>query len=500
MSQVERRSRTELQVLVAQLERWYDEVPIGLSLLDSDLRYVRMNRALERMNGISREQALGRRLRDVLPAVATAVEEKMRKVLATGEPVLAGEAEIETPAHPGVKRHYVHSYYPDLSPDGEVTGVRCVVRLDGAAYLALHEDGERRRQVELELRIANSKIQALMERVEEENLELRREVAGQRIDERIIGDSAAIKATLRKIEQVADTDTTVMLLGETGTGKDVLAEAIHERSARRERTLVKVNCAALPSELIESELFGHEKGAFTGALQDQPGVFEAADGGTLFLDEIGEMGPTIQAKLLRVLEDRCVTRVGSRKVRHVNVRFVTATNRDLATEVEEGRFRKDLYFRINSAVLRIPPLRERSSEVAALAQLFLAGAVRELDLPVVPVFAPETLHALRDYEWPGNVRELRNSVERSVAMCRGAEILPEHLPEQIVGSAQAPARTSMDRLQSEMNDLERKRIVNALEECGGNQTKAAEVLGISRRTLVSRLDAYGLPRPRKRSL
>ena len=316
----------------------------------------------------------------------------------------------------------------------------------------------------------------------------------------VVVHCAEMQALHEEAGRAAVSNLSILLLGETGVGKEVFAHEIHRRSGRADGPFVPVNCAALSESLLESELFGHEKGAFTGAMQDQPGVFEAADGGTLFLDEIGEMGATTQAKLLRVLEDRCVTRVGSRKVRHVDVRFVTATNRDLATEVEAGRFRKDLYFRINSAVLRIPPLRERSSEVEALAQLFLASAVREVGMPEAPIFAPETMHALRDYDWPGNVRELRNTVERCVAMCRDTVILPEHLPEQIVGSANEPARTSMDRLQSEMNDLERKRIVNALEECGGNQTKAAALLGISRRTLVSRLDAYGLPRPRKRSL
>jgi DNA-binding NtrC family response regulator len=316
----------------------------------------------------------------------------------------------------------------------------------------------------------------------------------------VVVHSAEMQALHEEAGQAAASNLSILLLGETGVGKEVFAQEIHRRSGRSAGPFVPVNCAALSESLLESELFGHEKGAFTGALQDQPGVFEAADGGTLFLDEIGEMGATVQAKLLRVLEDRCVTRVGSRKVRHVDVRFVTATNRDLAAEVESGRFRKDLFFRINSAVLHIPPLRERSSEVLALAQLFLGGAVRDLKMPEAPVFAPETISIMRDYDWPGNVRELRNTVDRCVAMCRGSEILPEHLPEQIVGSSHAPARTSMDRLQSEMNDLERKRIVNALEDCGGNQTKAAALLGISRRTLVSRLDAYGLPRPRKRSL
>jgi len=491
MSQVERRSRTELQVLVAQLERWYDEVPIGLSLLDSDLRYVRMNRALERMNGISREQALGRRLRDVLPAVATAVEEKMRKVLATGEPVLAGEAEIETPAHPGVKRHYVHSYYPDLSPDGEVTGVRCVVRLDGAAYLALHEDGERRRQVELELRIANSKIQALMERVEEENLELRREVAGQRIDERIIGDSAAIKATLRKIEQVADTDTTVMLLGETGTGKDVLAEAIHERSARRERTLVKVNCAALPSELIESELFGHEKGAFTGAFQRKLGRFEVADEGTLFLDEIGDLPLDLQGKLLRVLQDGEFERLGSTKTRRVDVRLITATHHDLRDAMEQARFRADLFYRLSVFPVELPPLRHRREDIPLLVWYFVTRYQRRLGKRIESI-EPEVMQVLTSYDWPGNVRELQNVVERSLILSQGSSL---RLDESLQGSL-APASGATG--QGTLREVEEAHIRRVLDSCGwrvGGVDGAAERLGLKRTTLLSRMARLGIRKP-----
>jgi DNA-binding NtrC family response regulator len=317
--------------------------------------------------------------------------------------------------------------------------------------------------------------------------------------QRVVVHSAEMQALHEEAGRAAASNLSILLLGETGVGKEVFAREIHRRSSRADGPFVPVNCAALSESLLESELFGHDKGAFTGAMQDQAGVFEAADGGTLFLDEIGEMGATIQAKLLRVLEDRAVTRVGSRKIRHIDVRFVTATNRDLEVEVKSGNFRKDLFFRINSAVLQIPPLRDRSSEVEPLARLFLTSAARELQLAEEPVLAAETLSALRDYSWPGNVRELRNAVDRCVAMCRGSAILPEHLPSQIIGSTTAPAMTSMDRLQSEMNDLERKRIVNALDECGGNQTKAAALLGISRRTLVSRLDAYGLPRPRKRS-
>jgi transcriptional regulator with PAS, ATPase and Fis domain len=302
-----------------------------------------------------------------------------------------------------------------------------------------------------------------------------------------------------EVGRVAASNLSILLLGETGVGKELFAQQVHLRSDRASGCFIPLNCAALSESLLESELFGHKKGAFTGAVEDQPGVFEAADGGTLFLDEIGEMAASTQAKLLRVLEDRCVTRVGSRKVRRIDVRFVTATNRDLASEVSAGRFRKDLFFRINSAVLQIPPLRDRSCEIAPLAELFLASAARDLQLAHPPTFAPETLARMRDYVWPGNVRELRNTVERCVAMCGGELILPEHLPQQIVGSKTATAQTSMGRLQSQMNDLERERIISALDQCGGNQTKAADLLGISRRTLVTRLDAYDLPRPRKSS-
>ncbi len=319
------------------------------------------------------------------------------------------------------------------------------------------------------------------------------------LDNSVVVHSPEMRALHDEAERAAASTLSILLLGETGVGKEVFARQIHLRSGRARAPFVPVNCAALSESLLESELFGHQRGAFTGALQDQPGLFEAANGGTLFLDEIGEMSATTQAKLLRVLEDRCVARVGSRKLRQIDVRFVTATNRDLHADVEAGLFRKDLFFRINSAVLRIPPLRKRPSEIEALANLFLASAAKELGRATTPTLAPATCRALHDYAWPGNVRELRNAIERALTMCRGDEILPLHLPGNVVGSPEAPATSPLELLQSEMNDIERKRITQALESCGGNQTKAAEYLGISRRTLVNRLDAYGLPRPRKPS-
>ena len=315
----------------------------------------------------------------------------------------------------------------------------------------------------------------------------------------IVVHSPQMRALHDDAARAARSTLSILLLGETGVGKEVFAREIHRLSSRCDGPFVPVNCAALSESLLESELFGHEKGAFTGATHDQPGVFEAADGGTLFLDEVGEMSTATQAKLLRVVEDRCVNRVGSRKARHINVRFVTATNRDLSADVETGSFRKDLFFRINSVVLEIPPLRRRASEIAPLANAFLASALSERELAESPSLAPETIERLRQYEWPGNVRELRNAIDRCVAMCQGRDIRPEHLPAQLLNSGQSHVTTPMDRLQIEMNDLERKRIINALEESGGNQTRAAALLGISRRTLVSRLDTYDLPRPRKRS-
>jgi DNA-binding NtrC family response regulator len=305
-----------------------------------------------------------------------------------------------------------------------------------------------------------------------------------------------MQALHEEAERAAESDISILLLGETGVGKEVLARRIHAASKRASGPFVAINCAALSETLLESELFGHTRGAFTGALRDQPGVFESAEGGTLFLDEIGELPLATQVKLLRVLEDRCVSRVGSRELRRINTRFITATNRDLSKEVESGRFRKDLFFRINSVTLNIPTLNERPSEILPLASLFLErakGADNALEL------SADAARHLEAHDWPGNVRELRNAIEYSVAMSRGPEILVEDLQAQLRTTKRGSAPTSLSRLQAEMHELERQRIADALASCSGNQTKAAALLGFSRRTLVSRLDDYGFPRPRKKA-
>jgi len=284
----------------------------------------------------------------------------------------------------------------------------------------------------------------------------------------------------------------VLLVGETGAGKELLAEHVHRSSPRAAGPLIRVNCAALTDSLIESELFGHEKGAFTGALRERAGLIEAADGGTVFLDEIGEVSLSVQSKLLRVLEERRVLRVGATAPRTVDVRFVAATNRDLEAEVEAGRFRRDLYFRLAGAVLALPPLRERPLEIEALARRFAVEAASRLGQPA-PELADAALAALRAHPWPGNVRELRNAIERAVLLVEGSTVELRHLP--FTAAVPAPARIA--NLAQDLAEIERERILAGLAACGGNQTRAAEALGIPRRTLIKRLIDYGVIRPRK---
>jgi len=311
------------------------------------------------------------------------------------------------------------------------------------------------------------------------------------------------------LARAAASSINVLVLGETGVGKEVLARALHKLSARKAGPFVALNCAALTESLLQSELFGHEKGAFTGALQARAGLLEAADGGTLFLDEIGDLPLSIQTKLLRVLEDKKVLRIGARTERAIDVRFVAATNRNIEADAEAGTFREDLFYRLNGISFTIPPLRERRAEIAALGRMFLARYNAELGREAALGMSTEVVQLLENYAWPGNVRELKNAIERAAVLCSGAVLQPEHLPAKILAgnsgrsSSVPPTHESnrediLARARSELQGIERQRILDALEQSGGNQTRAAEVLGISRRTLVYRLSELGVPRPRKR--
>ena len=321
--------------------------------------------------------------------------------------------------------------------------------------------------------------------------------------------ATAMDAVRGLIAQVAAADVSVLITGETGVGKELCAEMLHRQSPRALRPFVKLNCATITESLIDSELFGHERGAFTGATASTPGLLEAGHGGTVFLDEIGELPLPAQAKLLRVFEERVVRRVGSTEGRTLDIRFVCATNRDLLDEIGAGRFRRDLYYRLNGVTITIPPLRERPGEIGALARAFAARPRGNLSPTAL---ADDVLAALAQHAWPGNIRELRNTVERASVLAGGGRIKPEHLAlhpgplrrssvptmpiERI--STEIPIPPPPDApLATSVAEVERRRILDALERCGGNQTRAARMLGISRNTLLTRLDAYGLPRPRK---
>jgi transcriptional regulator with PAS, ATPase and Fis domain len=292
------------------------------------------------------------------------------------------------------------------------------------------------------------------------------------------------------VRDVAGSGVNVLILGETGVGKEVLAETLHSLSGRK-GPLMKVNCAALSPTLLESELFGHEKGAFTGAQVTKPGLLEAAEGGTAFLDEIGELPEPVQVKLLRALESREVMRVGAVKARQIDVRFASATNRDLPAEVAAGAFRSDLYYRLDGITLVIPPLRERRHQIGRLSLQFLRAAHDKSHGKKPLQIAPELLQKLEAHDWPGNVRELRAALERAVLLARGGEIGWKHL------ALAKPAAPRATKKADPEADPERQQILDALEACAGNQTRAAKILGISRATLVNKLAIHRIPRPRK---
>ena len=396
----------------------------------------------------------------------------------------------------------------------------------------------------------------------------RRSMPPQKSAQRAIGGpriliDPVVKQAYELITRAAATEISVLILGETGAGKEAMAETVHQRSPRGGGPFLLLNCAALSETLLESELFGHEKGAFTGAHSSKAGLLESTAGGTVFLDEIGELSLGTQAKLLRVLEERSVLRVGSTKPRRIDVRFVTATNRDLTREVRAGRFRGDLYYRISGVVVRIPPLRERPTEIEPLARHFLEEFCAQMS-QAVPELTPAAVEALLGYEWPGNVRELKNVMERAVLLAGTGAVVREHVlpeptlfrdhagaggllasndldestqviarPREFLNGSGEPSRRrsrapesvrssrSPDSRRSRApesrrarglsgappssrsreggsEDDQRERLIRALEACGGNQTRAAELLGISRRTLINRLDRWKLPRPQKR--
>jgi two-component system response regulator HydG len=352
-----------------------------------------------------------------------------------------------------------------------------------------------RARVEKAIEIARERRGARTARARAEALE--QDLGREHDPHGLIGGSEPMRRVLDQIRKVAPTDATVLVLGESGTGKELVARAVHDGSARREKPFVSVSCAAIPEGLLESELFGHEKGSFTGAVRRKLGRFELAHEGTLFLDEVGELPPPVQVKLLRVLQEQRFERVGGEETVEVDVRLVSATNRDLAAMVKEGRFREDLYYRLDVVPIHLPPLRERPGDVEELARHFLAHAAPRLGR-AVNGFSPEALELLRRHRWPGNVRELENVIEQALVFAEGELVTAAELPQAL---RRTPAPTGLpvptgDRSLTEiLEELERQLILAAYEKAKGVKAETARLLGIKPSALYYKLEKYGIEKP-----
>jgi len=406
--------------------------------------------------------------------------------------------DTECPIYAAVKDGKVHTVSNEVfwRKDGTSFPVEYVstpiwenLKLQGAVVV-FKDISERKR--------AEEEIQCLRRQLELENAYLNEEVLEAKAYGEIVGSSPALEGILRQVEMVSPTDASVLITGESGTGKELVAREIHNRSARKQRTMIKVNCASIPKELYESEFFGHVKGAFTGAIKDRAGRFQLADGGTLFLDEIGEVPLDLQSKLLRVLQEGTYERIGDEKTLKADVRIIAATNRNLKEEVLAKRFREDLYYRLNVFPIEVPPLRQRTEDIPSLANRFLNQAASKLNLPL-PQFTKANMLELKGYAWPGNVRELQNVIERAVITSRSGR-LSFSLTQGNGRREKAERRRPIDAetpvlTEEEMKQRDRENILNALDQSGWKITGdggAAEILGMKPTTLHSKIKKLGL--------
>ncbi|HYY05583.1 MAG TPA: sigma 54-interacting transcriptional regulator [Candidatus Limnocylindria bacterium] len=444
------------------------------------------------------------RLDDDLRRVPLGVAE-VGRIAATGSPLLLKDAAAEGWARPEwAQRESIRSFAGQpLVFRGETIGVVAVFR---RAPIAEDEFRWLRTVAEhAAIAIVNARafaeIDRLSRQLEDENAYLREEVDLALAYGSIVGQNPALRRVLQQVEMVAPTDSTVLVLGETGTGKELVARAIHERSHRARRPLIKVNCGAIPRDMFESEFFGHVRGAFTGALRDRPGRFQLADGGTVFLDEVGDLPVELQPKLLRVLQEGQYERVGDDVTRTVDVRVIAATNRDLKAEVRAGRFREDLYYRLGVFLIELPPLRERKGDIPLLASHFVSLAARKLGVPE-PRISMEEWEQLKRYDWPGNVRELQNVIERTVILSRGGRpridaVVADHAAHEGATPSPPPRPPGPEEVipEDEWRRRERANLVAALKRAGGHiygPGGAAELLGVKPSTLQSRLRARGI--------
>ena len=450
----------DLKKSVDRFRILYNNAPVMLQACDFETRLFSVNQYWLQTMGYQWHEVMGRQtLEFMTESTRNAVK---RKVL----PILRQTGTI-------------HDFeYQLIKKSGEVIDVALTAVSD------VDEHGRIIRTLSMLLPISDRKR---AERLESQNVYLREELIGEFSSGEIIGSSEPMQEVFGNIEMVADTDSTVLLLGETGTGKELIARAIHRRSSRKDGMMVKVNCGALPSGLVENELFGHEKGAFTGATTRQKGRFELADKSTIFLDEVGELPLETQSKLLRVLQDRELERVGGTEIIKVDVRVIAATNRNLEEEVKKNRFRSDLYYRLNIFPIRIPPLRERIDDVPLLAGYFVHKFAARMGKKITSI-SRRAMEKLVAWDWPGNVRELANILERGVILCKGKALQAEHIgldSGQVSDMGQIPT----------LEEGERRLILMALEKCNGRLAGpkgAAVLLGVNRSTLWSRMKRLGI--------
>ncbi|MDG2048620.1 MAG: sigma-54 dependent transcriptional regulator [Myxococcota bacterium] len=450
-------------------------------------------RALERiLRRVGHEVTMARDASEALAAVVDA---------ASSAPFDLVLCDVKMPGINGLELvRQIHEFQPDL-PCIVITGYgsaeASIEALRAGAYWYLEKPFEQER-LDVVRRLVEQAIEHGQLKIE--NRRLQSALQSKYKFDNIVGQSGPLMHVLSLVEKVANTDSTVLICGESGTGKELIARALHYNSHRADQPLVTVNCGAIPEELLESELFGHVKGAFTSATHDRPGRFALADGGTIFLDEIGDMSPNLQVKLLRVLQERTFEPVGASKTTQVDVRVVAATHRDLPQLIEEGGFREDLYYRLNVFPLTVPPLRDRREDIPLLVPHFLEVAAQDRGLSVESI-SDEALTSLAAHAWPGNIRELQNTVERLAILASGGEITADHLPEELRGSpaAQEPQSTTLPEeglsLTAAVDDLERDLIQQALERTAWNKNRAAQLLGMNRTTLLEKIKKRGLVPP-----
>jgi formate hydrogenlyase transcriptional activator len=479
------RAFEQIELLRAQLEKendhlredfrdLFEEAPIPYVYEGLDSRFIRANRAALKTLGMKPEEiegTFGRSLVADTPETQRRLQEAFASI-GRGAETLG--VEIELRRKDNGQPVWVQ-WWSKPAPDGKST---------------------RTMMVDITARVLMEQEKA---RLQAQNEYLIEEIRSTHNFGDLIGESPGLRKVIQQIQLVAPTDAAVLVTGESGTGKELVARAIHESSPRKGRALINVNCGAVPENLFESEFFGHVRGAFTGAVRDKPGRFELADGGTLFLDEIGEVPLAMQAKMLRVLQEQEIERVGDTHTRKINVRIIAATNRDLRKEVEAGRFRQDLFYRLSVFPIEIPPLRERREDIAALAGHFVKQAGRRMNRPA-PRLTQATLCQLATHDWPGNVRELQNVVERAVILSQGGPLRFELPPRETSRTHRPPASSTRMLTRDELKNRERESIIAALSQAGGKifgAEGAAELLGMKPTTLASRIKALRIEKPAK---